>query len=80
LLTCALENRLKPLKDKAKPFLSMLKKGEIRVEELSFDEVLYVTREAVVTVESVEKLWRRVREWLKLFSDRPRLLNNKCEN
>jgi hypothetical protein len=50
------------------------------VEELSFDEVLYVTREAVVTVESVEKLWRRVREWLKLFSGRPRLLNNECEN
>ena len=56
-----LEGRLKPLKDKAKPFLSMLKKREIRgLGYLSFDEVLYVTREAIVTVESVEKLWRRV--------------------
>jgi len=56
-----LEGRLKPLKDKAKPFLSMLKKREIRgLEYLSFDEVLYMTREAIVTVESVEKLWRRV--------------------
>jgi len=39
----------------------VLKKREIRgLEYLSFDEVLYVTREAIVTVESVEKLWRRV--------------------
>jgi hypothetical protein len=57
----SLEGRLKPLRDKAKSFLLLLREGRIRgLEYLSFDEVLYVTREAIVTVESVEKLWRRV--------------------